>query len=58
MFFRPSNPFPLIQKYVDLKKYKEIQGNTKITTDSMVSTSKRIENDDVFIIYPKLIKKL
>ena len=23
MFFRPSNPFPSIQKYVDLKKYKE-----------------------------------
>jgi len=40
------------------EKYKEIQDNTKITTEGMVNTSRRIENDDVFIIYPKLIKKI
>jgi len=37
MFFRPSNPFPLIQKYVDLKKYQGIS-KTKRSCNTLTKT--------------------
>jgi len=44
------------EKYKE--KYKEIQRNTKILQEDIVNTSKRLENDDILILYPKIIKKI
>jgi len=40
------------------EKLKEIQGNTKILQEGIANTSRRLENDDILILYPKLIRKI